>query len=244
MTFYDKLIFLIEERGISKNKLLTDLNLNRNSIQNWQKQGSKPRTDTMAQIAEYFNVSVESLSNDDMELEYQPSIKKSQATKLLSFFQRSACLCGGYVLTDEKINRFAQLLNASVIFLTSLSEAEYDPEKHSVDKRTDVDYSVMFDIFELADKCADSEPVRVVMIQISKVILYRVKHYPKSQEFDGDMDLYNCSSLLKEKLDFLSTNKPSKNGAMNFGFNFTEITEIHNFTKISYYYLFTGEEKT
>ena len=81
MVFYDKLIYLIDERNISKNKLLTDLKLNRNSIQNWQKQGSKPRTETMAQIADYFNVSAESLANDDMELEYRPAIKKSSAAK-------------------------------------------------------------------------------------------------------------------------------------------------------------------
>ena len=61
MVFYEKLMYLIEERKITKNKLLTDLKLNRNSIQNWQKQGSKPRTDTMAQIADYFNVSVDYL---------------------------------------------------------------------------------------------------------------------------------------------------------------------------------------
>ncbi|UKI16910.1 MAG: helix-turn-helix domain-containing protein [Ruminococcus sp.] len=88
MVFYEKLMYLIEERKITKNKLLTDLKLNRNSIQNWQKQGSKPRTDTMAQIADYFNVSAESLANDDMELEYKPSIKILCHKALILF---SAC---------------------------------------------------------------------------------------------------------------------------------------------------------
>ena len=50
MEFYDKLVLLIEERGITKNKLLTDLNLNRNSFGNWQKQGSKPRAETMERL--------------------------------------------------------------------------------------------------------------------------------------------------------------------------------------------------
>lgn len=243
MKFCEKLYYLIEKRGITKNKLLTDLNLNRNSIQNWKKQGSKPRIDTMALIAEYFNVSTDSLANDDMELEYQPYINKSNASNQISYFQRSASLCGGYLLTDEKINRFSQLLNASVIFLTNLSEEKYFPEKHSVNNRTEIDYSTMFDIFELADRCADNEPIRVIMIQISKVLLYRIKNYIKPPNYNGKTDLYNCKGLLKEKLDFLYSNKPHKNVAMNFGFNFTEITEIHNYTKMSYYYLFTGEEK-
>lgn len=243
MVFYDKLIFLIEERGITKNKLLTDLNLNRNSIQNWQKQGSKPRIDTMAQIAEYFNVSTESLANDEIELEYKPPIKKSQATKLLSYFQRAACLSGGYILTDEKLNRIAHFLNASGIYLTSLSEGDYDPARHFVENRKDIDITTLFDIFEMSDRCSEIEPMRVVMIQISRVILYRIKNYPDMENCEGDTNLYHCHIILKEKLDFLYSNIPSKNPAMNFGFNFTELTAIHNTTKMSYYYLFTGEEK-
>lgn len=76
MVFYDKLIFLIEERGITKNKLLTDLKLNRNSFGNWQKQGSKPRAETMERLAEYFEVTPESLSKDNTELKYLPTARK------------------------------------------------------------------------------------------------------------------------------------------------------------------------
>lgn len=79
------------------------------------------------------------------------------------------------------------------------------------------------------------------MIQISKILLYRIEHYPDSEHYERDTNLYNCDILLKEKRDFLYSNEPSKNPAMNFGFNFTEITAIHNATKMSYYYLFTGE---
>lgn len=241
MVFFEKLMYLIEERRISKNKLLTDLNLNRNSIQNWQKQGSKPRTETMAQIADYFNVSAESLANDDMELEYRPSIKKSSATKLLSYFQRAACISGGYILSDEKINRFTHFLNANLMYLTNLSYDKYDPDRDYVQNRKEIDINILFDIFEMSDRCSEIEPMRVMMIQISKILLYRIEHYPGPKHCEGDTNLYNCNILLKEKLDFLYSNEPSKNPAMNFGFNFTEITAIHNATKMSYLYLFTGE---
>lgn len=241
MKFYDKLIMLIEEKGITRNRFTTELNLNRNATQNWQKQGSKPRTDTMSRIAEYFNVSIESLANDDMELEYEPCVKKSHAKELLSYFQRSSSLCGGYVLNDKKINRFAQLLNANIIFLTNLSDKAYNPEMHSVDNRTDVDYSAVFDILELSDRCADNEPQRVIMIQISKVILYWVDKYSEKQDDENKMNLYECQYLSQEKLNYLYTGKPNKNPNINFGFNFTEIATIHNFTSLSYWYLFTGK---
>lgn len=238
MDFYEKLEYLVEERGITKNKLLTDLKLNRNSAQNWQKQGSKPRSETMALIAEYFNVTAESLSDDNSDLVYQPSSKKSVATKLLSYYQRSLSLRGGYVIDDNKLNRFARLLNASVVFLTDLSADEYDPNKHCLSDRESIDYGAIFDVFDLADRCADNDITKKIMIQISKVILYRVKNCNKC-----DLDLYDCPALTKDKLDYLYSNKPSKNIALNFGFNYSEIAAIHEYTGLSYLYLMTGEDK-
>lgn len=241
MEFYDKLVFLIEERGITKNKLLTDLNLNRNSFGNWQKQGSRPRAETMERLAEYFNVTAESLSNDNSELEYQPSAKKSFAAKLRSYYQRTVSLSGNYDITDEKLSRFSKLLNASITFLTNPSENEYNPEKNSAGERSNFDYDTIFDILELSDRCVDNDVAKTVMIQISRVILYRVK---AARDADGnDFDLNNCKYLLSSKLNFLYTNKPCKDVLLNYGLNFSEIAAIHQYTGLSYVYLFTGEEK-
>lgn len=238
MDFNEKLDHLVKERGITKNKLFTDLKINRNSAQNWQKQGSKPRSDTMALIAEYFNVTAESLSDNDSDLVYQPSSKKSAATKLLSYYQRCLSLRGGYVIDDNKLGRFARLLNASVVFLTDLSADKYVPEKHCLPERKDVDYSAVYDIFDLADRCADNDNTKKIMIQISKVILHRVNSYSKCS-----FDLYECTALPKDKLDYLFSNKPSGNIALNFGFNYSEIAAIHEYTGLSYFYLFTGEDR-
>lgn len=240
MEFYDKLVLLIEERGITKNKLLTDLNLNRNSFGNWQKQGSKPRAETMERLAEYFNVTTESLSNDNAELEYQPSAKKSLVAKLRSYYQRTVSLTGNYDITDEKLSRFSKLLNASITFLTNPSESEYIPEKHGTGERSGLNYDTIFDILELSDKCVDNDVAKTVMIQISRVILSRVK---KAHDADGnDFDLSNCKYLLSSKLNFLYTNNPCKDILLNYGLNFSEIAAIHQYTGLSYIYLFTGEE--
>lgn len=241
MEFYDKLALLIEERGITKNKLLTDLNLNRNSFGNWQKQGSKPRAETMERLAEYFNVTAESLSNDNVELEYQPSAKKSFASKLRSYYQRTVSLFGSYVITDDKLNSFSKLLNASITFLTNPSECTFDPKRHSVGECSNLDYDTMFEILELSDRCVDNDVAKTVMIQISRVILYRVSC---AKDADGnDFDLYGCKYLLGNKLHFLYNNNPCKDVLLNYGLNFTEISAIHQYTGLSYFYLFTGEEK-
>ncbi len=238
MKFYDKLMLLIEERGITRNKLVTDLKLNKNSTQNWQKQGSKPRAETMAQIAEYFNVTAESLADDESELVYQPSSKKSMATKLKSFYQRSVSLRGGYVVTDEMLKRVSSLLDASITFLTNPFSKEYDPKKCGAADRSDIDYSAIFDVFELSDRCAEEDTSKYVMIQISKVILYRISQ--RKDAHGDDFDLYKCKALAKDKLDFLYSNKASGNNIMDYGFNFTEIAAIKEFTGLSYIYLLSG----
>ena len=59
--FLDRLLDLISEAGITKNKLLTDLGLSKNSIVDWTKRGTIPKGDTLQAIADYFDVSTDYL---------------------------------------------------------------------------------------------------------------------------------------------------------------------------------------
>lgn len=70
MTFLEKLYILLDNKRMTGNMLLRELNLNKSSIQNWRRQGSKPRVETMEKIADYFNVDFDSLRDDDLELQY------------------------------------------------------------------------------------------------------------------------------------------------------------------------------
>ena len=63
--FYERVIHLIEKAGISKNKMLLDLNLNKSSMLNWEKRGNTPDGDILLKIARYFNVSVDYLLGND-----------------------------------------------------------------------------------------------------------------------------------------------------------------------------------
>ena len=51
----------MHDKGISNNKLLTDLGLNKSSILNWEKRGTIPSGETLQKIADYFDVSVDYL---------------------------------------------------------------------------------------------------------------------------------------------------------------------------------------
>lgn len=63
--FYERVILLIEQAGITKNKMLLDLNLNKSSMLNWEKRGNTPDGDILLKIARYFNVSVDYLLGND-----------------------------------------------------------------------------------------------------------------------------------------------------------------------------------
>lgn len=59
--FIQKLKELIAQKGITKNKLLTDLGLGKNSFINWETRGTVPSGETLSRIADYFDVSVDYL---------------------------------------------------------------------------------------------------------------------------------------------------------------------------------------
>lgn len=59
--FIHRLKLLIEQKGITKNKMLTDLSLGKNSFINWESRGTIPNGETLSRIADYFGVTVDYL---------------------------------------------------------------------------------------------------------------------------------------------------------------------------------------
>lgn len=68
-----KIIDLINKKGISKNKLLLDLGLNKNSFVNWEKRGTSPSGETLSKIASYFNVTTDYLLGNDTNEKENPA---------------------------------------------------------------------------------------------------------------------------------------------------------------------------
>ena len=61
MDFLHRVLDLITSRGISKNKLLTDIKINKNAFVDWDKNKTIPGGDVVAKIADYFHVSTDYL---------------------------------------------------------------------------------------------------------------------------------------------------------------------------------------
>ena len=52
---------LLDEKNISKNKLLTDLKLGKNSYVNWNNRNALPNGKSLIKMADYFDVSIDYL---------------------------------------------------------------------------------------------------------------------------------------------------------------------------------------
>lgn len=59
--FLERLQNLIADKKITKNKMLADLNLGKNSFVNWQNSGTIPNGETLSKIADYFGCSIDYL---------------------------------------------------------------------------------------------------------------------------------------------------------------------------------------
>lgn len=82
--FVDNVTAILNRKKISKNKLLTDLNLSKNSFVDWKKRGTIPSASVVSAIAEYLNVDTSVLLNK----ESSPTIFK----KKLKFLMDTECM--------------------------------------------------------------------------------------------------------------------------------------------------------
>ena len=61
MTFLERLTLLMEQKGVNKSTLCTQLKISQNSFVNWNNRGTLPSGETLIKLAEYFNVTTDYL---------------------------------------------------------------------------------------------------------------------------------------------------------------------------------------
>lgn len=83
MTFVEKLDDLISQKGTTRNKLLLELNLGKNSFVNWTNRGTLPNGDTIVALAEYFGVSSDYLLGIEKADDKYVSVPKDSLIALI-----------------------------------------------------------------------------------------------------------------------------------------------------------------
>lgn len=69
-TFGKKLSELRKQKGLSQEQLATDLNISQSSISNYESGMTKPDTDILQKIAEYFKVPIAYFFSDEKNIFY------------------------------------------------------------------------------------------------------------------------------------------------------------------------------
>lgn len=81
MKFYEKLIILRKKALLSQEELAEKLDVTRQTISKWELGQSKPDIDKLQMMSKLFEVDVNTLTNDDVSLEYKAETKEDKNNK-------------------------------------------------------------------------------------------------------------------------------------------------------------------
>lgn len=81
--FASRIRKLRTDKGLSLDKLATELNINKSRIGMWENNGTVPRDDVLIELSKYFNVSIDYLLGNELMESKMPSSDKN-----LQYLQR------------------------------------------------------------------------------------------------------------------------------------------------------------
>lgn len=112
--FYSVFVELCKKRGVKPSAAAAAIGFNRSSITNWKNNGYTPRRDLLVKVAQYFNVSVDYLLGNEINLadigEDIYSIKNIMPlpkTKIVPLLGSIAC--GSPILAEENIEIYLRI---------------------------------------------------------------------------------------------------------------------------------------
>ena len=166
----ERILALIQERGITAYKLTSDLSFSSATITDWKKGKSKPGTDAVIKIAEYFDVSIEWLMTGKNQSN-PPSIKHMEQSGLdvrsaddtwvmMPIYGRVAAGYGAFAYEDfegyEPIATSIIKGDMTEYFFLRVKGDSMEPEIHAGDlvlihKQPNIDYSGQIAVVILED---------------------------------------------------------------------------------------------
>lgn len=116
--FISRLIGLISEKGISKNKMLKDLGLGAGTLATWQARNSIPNGEILSRLADYFNVTTDYLlGNTDIKKEPSPE-RREKADYLMQLLIENDVIKEDY--TSDDLARVADFVKANAPFIKQI----------------------------------------------------------------------------------------------------------------------------
>ena len=113
--FGNKLKFLRERNGLTQEQLANKFNLLKSSISMYENNVRLPNVEVIKEFANYFNVSIDYLLDNEEKNKIDEELKEQEALK--KALQKSGFMEKDEDLTDEELDRLMKFVNANKEFL-------------------------------------------------------------------------------------------------------------------------------
>ena len=230
--FWDKFQYLSEIKGMKPHAVLKELEISSGSANNWKK-GTIPNGEILKKIADYFEVSIDSLLDFDENVSVRLSSKKSVLKKLNAIPQRFNSLKGVVETSDEQKLAIAKYVGCPIWWLVNEQNIKFEPK----DISSESDSSILFMILDIMDGCADNDIDKAMQIQLSRVLLYHL-----NEKGFGTEKLTALAGIDQKKLNFILTGEENRDSSLNYGFNFSDLVYLKSMTGLDYPCMFVGTE--
>ena len=201
-------------------------------LHNWKK-GTIPNGEILKKIADYFEVSIDSLLDFDENVSVRLSSKKSVLKKLNAIPQRFNSLKAVVETSDEQKLAIAKYVGCPIWWLVNEQNIKFEPK----DISSESDSSILFMILDVMDGCADNDIDKAMQIQLSRVVLYHL-----NEKGFGTEKLTALAGIDQKKLHFIITGEENRDFSLNYGFNFSDLVYLKSMTGLDYPCMFAGAE--
>lgn len=228
--FWEKFQYLSDIKGMKPHSILKELGISSGSANNWKK-GTIPSGEILKKIADYFEVSIDSLLDFDDNESVRLSSKKSVFKKLSSIPQRFNSLRAVVETTDDQKLAIAKYVGCPIWWLLNAQNIKFEPKESTFDSD-----NIIFTILDIMDGCADNDIDKAMQIQLSRIVLYRL-----NEKGFGAEKLSDFIGIDQKKLHFILTGEENRDASLNYGLNFSDLVYLKSVTGLEYTYLFSGK---
>lgn len=138
--FYDIFERLCREKGVKPGRAADEIGISRATVTNWKKNGYSPRETVMRKVADYFDVSVDSLLNTP-ETQKAPTLNKKDERDIarrleetLNLLESSdALMFDGEPLDQESMDLLKTSLQNQYTLAKQIAKQKFTPKKYRND---------------------------------------------------------------------------------------------------------------
>ncbi len=232
--FYDKLIQICNDYGVKPTPVLKELGISPGNLKRWEG-GAAVTSDTLAKIADYFDVPVDYFFTED-KAENEITDDSNSIRKIYSILRAYpdyiASLLSGSTVSEEEMKAIAGYMNCSVDYLLNKSEGISTNDVENPDNSSPLSPKEL--ILEILTRLAANKKYKALQVNISRIIINNLAKLNVTQD-----DLLSCGLAVKKITDLYNREKSADT---ILGLNSSDLIRISRKFGIGFEFMLTGQE--